>query len=84
MESNGTGNVGVPGAGVDQQRAQVQAYMGQLRDLDRQAGEVLGQFTQLQPIATQISALIKKAAQEVAKTVSGQSGSAEALPGGGQ
>ena len=85
MESFAAGGApGQPGAGVDQQRAQAQAYMGKLRDLDTQVQEVLGEFTQLQPLAQQMSAIIKKAAQMVAKTVSGQTGSAEALPGAGQ
>ena len=69
---------------MDQQRAQLQAFMGTLRDLDQQAQQVFGQMPALQPLAQQFSQLIKKAAQEAAKHAPAQTGSGMAVPTAGQ
>jgi hypothetical protein len=71
---------GQPGAGVDQQRAQLQAFMGRLRELDQQIAQVFNEMPALQPIAQQMKQLLKRAVQESVKTASPQSGSSEAVP----
>lgn len=68
------------GAGVDQQRAQVEAFMGQLRDLDQQIQQVMGQMPALGEITQQMRGLIKQAVQQAVSTMPKQTGSAAALP----
>lgn len=78
------GSPTAPGAGVDQERAQLQAFMGKLRDLDQQVKQTLSELPALQPFAQQWDGLFRKIVQGAAKTAPTQTGSAQALPTAGQ
>lgn len=74
---------GAPGgaaAGADQQRAQLQSFMGKLRELDTQITQVFTGMPALQPVAQQMKQLLKKAVQDAAKTAPPQTASSEAVP----
>lgn len=70
---------GAPAAG---QQPDLAAFMGQLRDLDGQIDDVMGQMPALAQIAQQMHALIKQAVVASAKMAPAQTPSGQALPGG--
>lgn len=71
---------GSPGAGADAQRAQLQAFMQKLRDLDQTITDTFTEMPALQPVANQMKALLKTAVQNAAKTAPPQTASSDALP----
>jgi len=73
-----------PGSGNDQQLAQLQAFMGKLRQLDEQVKATLAEMPALQPFGQQWTALFQKIVQGAAKTAPKQTGSAQAIPTSGQ
>jgi hypothetical protein len=76
-----TGGPGAPAAGgLDQQRAQLEAFMGELRQLDQQVTETLGKMPNLSQIQQQIRALLKRAVQESVKAVPAQTDSGQGVP----
>jgi hypothetical protein len=72
---------GSPGAsGQDQQRAQLAAFMGRLRELDQHIDQVFGEMPALRPLAQQMKAAIKQAVQKASQAAPPQTGSSEAVP----
>ncbi len=76
------GNAG-QAASNDKTRADLEAFMGSLRDLDAQIQQVMGTKPNLAPITQQMRQLIKRAVQEVVKTAPQQTDSSAALPTAG-
>lgn len=80
-----TQSSGVPAAtGVDQQRQQLAAFMGKLRELDQHIDQVFGEMPALRAVAQQMKAALKQAVQKAAQTAPPQTASSEAVPGGSQ
>jgi uncharacterized protein (DUF885 family) len=74
---------GAPGnnaSGQDQQRAQLAAFMGKLRELDQHIDQVFGEMPALKPMAQQMKALIKQAVQKASQAAPPQTGSSEGVP----
>jgi hypothetical protein len=69
-----------PSSGIDQQRAQLQAFMGRLRELDQHIEQVFTEMPALAPLAQQMKALIKRAITESVGTGSPRSSSGESTP----
>lgn len=75
---------GQPAAGgLDQQRAELEAKMGQLRDLDAQVQTVFNDLPALAPIGNQIRTLIRQAVRESVKMAPTQTASGAAVPTAG-
>jgi hypothetical protein len=74
--SGGPGGAG----GSDQQRAQLTAFMGQLRELDQHVDQVFGQMPALRAIGQQMKSMIKQAVQKASQAAPAPSGSSEAVP----
>jgi hypothetical protein len=70
--------------GADQQRAQLAAFMGKLRELDQHIDQVFGEMPALRQVAQQMKAMLKQAVQKAAQTAPAQTASSEAVPGGSQ
>lgn len=84
MDMLGAGVPQPPGAGVDQQRAELEAFIGQLRDFSTQGKALFASMPALQKVGQQFDALVQQAVQQVVKSVPPQTGSSEAVPMAGQ
>jgi ribosomal 50S subunit-associated protein YjgA (DUF615 family) len=84
MDVLGDGTGSPAAGGADQARAQLEAFMGRLRDLDQQVQQTMQEMPALGPIAQQMRQLIRRAVQEAVKTAPAQTASAQAVPTAGQ
>lgn len=72
-----------PGGGAngqDQQRAQLAAFMGKLRELDQHIDQVFNEMPALKQVGQQMKAILKQAVQKASQAAPPQTASSEAVP----
>lgn len=77
------GGQGAPGAGADQIRQQLEALMGQIRDVGQMVDALAADFPTLAPDVQQVKQLLKQMVVKAAQQAPTQTASGAAVPGGG-
>lgn len=73
----------MPGQGMQQEAAGLEAVMGQIRDLDQSAQAIEADFPQLAPHVQQLKQILKRMVIDVASAAPQQTMSSAAVPMGG-